>query len=310
MAALPNFFIVGAGKAGTTSLHRYLAQHPQIYMSPVKEPCYFADEIRPAALSAQVRRHVAVQTRALADLLGDGRPVPALGWLACDWDEYLRLFRHANGQRAIGESSAAYLWSATAAENIAAVAPHARIMMILRDPAERAYSQYLHQVSVGLTRAKFREHLRACHGPHTELGIHHPFLEVGLYYRQVQRYLDRFPRDRVRIYWYEEAWRDPAALLRDVLEFLGVDASFRADMSERSHARRAPRFATTHYLMKRLAIWPSLRALVPRAVRRAAFRRPPPMDREDRRWLVDYYRDDIDRLVTLTGRDLSAWQRI
>ncbi len=87
--------------------------------------------------------------------------------------------------------------------------PDARIILILRDPAERAYSQYLHQVSVGLTRATFREHLTECARPQRELGIFHPFLEVGLYARQVQRFLDCFPRDRVRIYWYEEAWPMP-----------------------------------------------------------------------------------------------------
>src|SRR6266480_4040592 len=115
---LPNFFIVGAGKAGTTSLHRYLAQHPQIYMSPVKEPCYFASEIRPANLSAPIQRHVRLQSRALAGVLDDGRPTGSMGWLACDWDEYVRLFQNTRDETAIGEASAAYLWSETAAENI------------------------------------------------------------------------------------------------------------------------------------------------------------------------------------------------
>lgn len=84
--------------------------------------------------------------------------------------------------------------------------PDAKIVMILRDPAEHAFSQYQHQLSAGLTRAGFPDHLRECMRPGVGLGIHHPFLEVGLYYRQVKRYLDRFPRDRIRIYWYEEAW--------------------------------------------------------------------------------------------------------
>src|SRR4051812_12329998 len=128
---LPNFFVVGAGKAGTTSLHRYLAQHPQIYMSPVKEPCYFASEIRPAQLSSATARHVQRQTQALPELLRDGKPVQPHGWLACDREDYLRLFQHANGQRAIGESSAAYLWSESAPGNIAAEVPDARIVMIL-----------------------------------------------------------------------------------------------------------------------------------------------------------------------------------
>src|SRR5690349_15119687 len=106
---LPNFFLVGAGKAGTTSLHGYLQQHPQIYMSPVKEPCYFADEVRPANLETRIQTHVRRQTELLPALLNDGEPVKPLGWLACDWDDYVRLFRHVNGEKAIGEASAVYL---------------------------------------------------------------------------------------------------------------------------------------------------------------------------------------------------------
>src|ERR1700686_4028802 len=91
--ALPNFFVVGTGKAGTTSLHDYLGQHPQIYMSPVKEPSYFADEVTAANLSGQVWRHVRLQSRELSQRLNDGRPVKPLGWLAEEWEDYLRLFQ-------------------------------------------------------------------------------------------------------------------------------------------------------------------------------------------------------------------------
>src|SRR5436853_7057223 len=89
---LPNFFVVGAGKAGTTSLYRYLQQHPQIYMSPVKEPCYFASEIRLDNLSPAHLRHIRRQSRKLAQHIGDGKPVAPLGWLIKDWEDYLRLF--------------------------------------------------------------------------------------------------------------------------------------------------------------------------------------------------------------------------
>src|SRR5579872_40959 len=111
---LPNFFIVGTGKAGTTSLYQYLRQHPEIYMSPVKEPCYFAEEIRGQNLAAAAQRHVALQSRKLPELLGGG-PTAPLGWLTGEWNDYLRLFEGAKGEKAIGEASAAYLWSETAA---------------------------------------------------------------------------------------------------------------------------------------------------------------------------------------------------
>ena len=187
---VPNFFIVGTGKAGTTSLHRYLRQHPQIYMSPVKEPSFFASEIRGERLGKAFRQHVERRSRDLPEQLKDGRPVKPLGWLASDWDDYLRLFQQVDGETAIGEASAIYLWSQTAAANIHAQIPDARIVMMLRDPAERAFSQYLHQLATGLTKSTFREHVDQCmRGATKEIGIHYPFLEIGMYSQQVERYL-------------------------------------------------------------------------------------------------------------------------
>ena len=313
---LPNFFIAGTGKAGTTSLYDYLRQHPQIYMSPVKEPGYFAAEIRAENLSAPVQRHVRRQSRELPKVLHDGRPVKPLGWLAGDWEDYLRLFQNANGARAIGEASAAYLWSETAARNIHAAIPGARIIVILRDPAERAFSQYLHQVSVGLTRSTFREHLQECaRGGHKEFSHLYPFLEVGLYYRQVKRFLDAFPREQIRIYRYEDAWRKPARMLADVFTFLGVDSGFSVDTSKRSLERRVPRAVAAHFFLKKFHVWYPMRALVPEGVRPLlrgiAFRngKSIQMDARDRAFLVDYYHDDVGRLAELLGRELTAWLR-
>jgi hypothetical protein len=312
--AIPNFFIVGAGKTGTTSLYEYLNQHPQIYMSPVKEPCYFAPEIRGQNITADLRTRLQRQTRMLPEILNDGAPVKPLGWIAEDWDDYLRLFRHVRDERAIGEASAAYLWSPTAAANIQSKIPHARIVMILRDPAERAFSQYLHQVSAGLTRATFRHHVDRClREPHQKLSIYYPFLEAGLYAAQVQRFLDHFPRHQLRIYWYEEAWRDPPQLLRDLFQFLEVDPAFQPDLSHKSLERRRPRFGSAHYYLKKLNLWRPLGSVVPAAlrgtIRTAAFRTGPSLkiDPADRQFLIDYYRPDIQRLSQLLDRDLSHW---
>lgn len=295
MARLPTFFVAGAGKAGTTSLHSYLAQHPQIYMSPVKEPCYFADEIRRGRRSASFEKHAR-------------RRLPR------DLDAYLRLFENVRDEKAIGESSAAYLWSETAAANIHASVPNAKIILILRDPAERAFSQYLHQLSVGLTKSSFRKHVDLCQcADRTQLSIFYPFLEAGSYSAQVQRFLDRFPPERIRIYWYEEAWRDTAALFRNLFEFLEVDSSFRPDTSQRILERRSPRAVGAHYWLKKMNLWYPMRSLVPGSLRErlsAAFFRKGKalrMDTRDREYLIDYYREDILKLSALLDRDLSAW---
>jgi hypothetical protein len=304
--AWPNFFIVGAGKAGTTSLYRYLRQHPQIYMSPIKEPSYFASEIRIDNLSPAFRQHVRRQSAGLSN---------PLGRLVLDGDEYRRLFEGVRDEIAVGEATPTYLWSKTAAANIRARLPHARIIMILRDPAERAFSQYLHQLAEGLTRYTFRDQIeRSARGGHRELSILYPFLEVGLYCEQVKRYLALFPRERIRIYWYEDAWRRPARLLQDIFEFLAVDTAFEPDLREKSLERRAPRVKAVEYL-RQSGMWHAVQGKIPPGLRAGlralAFRRGGSlaMERADREFLIAYYREDIRNLAALLNRDLSAWLR-
>lgn len=313
---VPNFFVVGAGKAGTTSLYSYLQQHPEIYLSPVKEPCYFASELRAEYMSRDFALHVKRQTRELPRYLDDNRPVKPFGWVVSDWDDYLRLFQKVTCEKAIGEATASYLWSETSAANIQARIPGARIVMILRDPAERAFSQYMHHLAEGLTRYTFREQVEKCaNSSSREVSILHPFLEVGLYHQQVKRYLDRFPRENIRIYWYEDDWRQPARMLADLFAFLEVDPAFSPDTSRKSLEQRSPRAPAMNYLLKKSNIWPSVKGLMPPALRiklkAMAFRsgRPMRMDPRDRQYLIEYYRKDILALSALLGRDLSRWLR-
>ena len=295
-AALPNFFVVGTGKAGTTSLYHYLRQHPQIYMSPVKEPCYFASEIRAQNRDPTLDRHI-----------------PS-GPLVSEWEDYGRLFKDVEAETAIGEASAAYLWSETAGGNIASCIPDARIIMILRDPSERAFSQYLHQLAVGLIRSTFREHLERCmRNDDRKVSVYYPLLEVGLYHRQVKRYLEQFPQNNIRIYWYEEAWGRPDRFLADLFQFLAVDSTFCPDTSLKSLERKVPRFAAINCAAKRFHITHWLKEVIPSRLRppisKLLFRkdRALTMDAKDRRYLIDYYREDVTKLASLLNRDLSTW---
>src|ERR1700744_4238921 len=130
----PNFFIVGAPKAGTTSLYNYLGQHPQIYMSPIKEPNYFAGEMRLDNFVEEARRRIADEMHDLQEYLrGDMRQNRFGGWVSA-WEDYLKLFRNVTDEIAIGEATPCYLWSETAARNIAARIPDAKIIINLRNP--------------------------------------------------------------------------------------------------------------------------------------------------------------------------------
>src|SRR5580704_13791477 len=121
MSRPPNFFIVGAPKAATTSLYHYLDQHPQVYMSAIKEPHFFAAEVREENCDVYVRGEIARDRRALREYLAGPMLEKRLGGIVGDWRDYLKLFAGAKDELALGEASPCYLWSPTAAERIAAV---------------------------------------------------------------------------------------------------------------------------------------------------------------------------------------------
>ncbi len=274
-ATLPNFFIAGAPKSGTTSLYHYLAQHPEIYMSPIKEPHYFASEIRLERFSERLRPRAEQDAGTLRAYLDGPMLEKRFGGVVTEWSDYLRLFRNADGETAIGEASVCYLWSDSAAANIRRSIPDARIILILRNPVEMAFSMYLHTLRNGAIHCSFREAiemgLEQRGGP---IDVMHPFLGMGFYHQQVKRYLETFPAERIVIYWYDEYQADPARIVADIFRFLKVDATFRPDISRRY-----------------------LEAGVPDVV----------LDPADRGFLIGYYRDDISKLARLLKRDLSNW---
>jgi hypothetical protein len=314
MVKLPNFFIVGAPKAGTTSLYAYLDQHPQVYMSPLKEPSYFASELRAENFSEELRPRVAREMRALEEYLRGDMRERRFGGLVSTWEDYLKLYRNVSDQQAIGEATASYLWSPTAARNIAARIPHARIIITLRNPVERAYSQYLQMLTVGVNPGSFRELIDASIDCRDQrLGIAWPLLEYGRYCAQVERYFREFPRSQVHISYYEDLQRSPQQLMADLFAFLGVNPGFVPDISRRHNEPQIPKLAGAAYFLKKWGAWPYVRRLAPAPLGprlRSLMVRPRgslEMAAADRAFLTDYYREDIARLAALLGRDLSSW---
>ncbi len=313
---VPNFFIAGAPKAGTTSLYHYLDQHPDIYMSPLKEPSYFSSEVRPENFEPALRFKAICDEGAVRQYLNGPMDQKRFGGIVRDWEDYLRLFAAADKQTALGEASVCYLWSKTAAHAIASRLPRARIILILRDPAERAFSQYLHNLSASVVKHSFRKHVEiSLHRTDTTFGIHHPFLDVGLYANQVQRYLDAFPKDQIGIWLYEDTKQQPKEFLSEVLNFLQVDPGFALDNSTRHLQPQVPRMASVSQVLRRNGVFTRLKNLTPAPLRpyfkSIAYRKTGSvkMPSRDRALLVDYYKEDIGKLANLLGRDLSNWLR-
>ena len=301
MPRLPNFLIAGAPKSGTTSLYHYLDQHPGIYMSAIKEPHYFAAEIREENCDPGLRCRIARERNRCSGIVAE-------------WDEYLRLFENATDETALGEASVCYLWSPTAPARIAERIPDARILVILRNPVDRAFSQYLHGLGSGVIEWSFREHIRRnLRHRSGQFCAHYPFLEFGLYSKQVARYLDRFGRN-VRVGYYED-WRDrPMEVFRDICRFLNVSPKFSPDMSRRHLTPQIPRSGAIGWL-KRSGWWQAAARVTPARlrplIRGSLIRRPGTtrMDAADRRYVLDFYREDIRKLAGLVGCDLDGWLR-
>jgi hypothetical protein len=308
----PNFFLVGASKAGTTSLYNYLGQHPQVFMCPIKEPNFLADEVRKENFTGEMQRKIERwEVSFHAYLQGPVSQRFPSGPVA-DWQDYLKLFQCAADRPAIGEASPCYLWSNTAPRNIASRFPDARILMVLRNPVERAFAQHLHTLSVAASPMSFREHIDAAlRSNNRKIGELYPFLEFGLYDAQVRRYFECFPRDRIRIFFYEDYARDPLALLRETYRFLDVDETFTPDLRERHMEARVPRSYLLKRVLRRTGLTGAVSPRLRRWLRPLVFhpRANLVLHPEDRARLVEFYRDDISDLAALLRRDLSHWLR-
>lgn len=294
---LPTFLIIGAGRSGTTSLYNYLQQHPDVFMSAVKEPNYFA-------LTVPLQ------------LVGPGAP-----WVrdtsTTSREAYEALFAAVTTEKAIGEASPRYLGSPEAARCIRQTIPDARLVAILRHPVERAYAAYLGSRRDGFDPAPtFEAALDASERGERESWAFMDYTKTGYYHRNLTRYYRLFPREQLRVYLFDDLQLDSGALLRDLFGFLGVDPAFRPDMSQRlgrTGTIRNPLLGM--FWQHSLRLRRALRPFVPQQLRDRAYARivrdleKPPLKPDTRSRMQQRYRDDMLHLQDLIGRDLSHWLR-
>jgi Sulfotransferase family len=298
---LPNFLIIGAAKAGTTSLYHYLGQHPQIFLSQVKEPRFFALEGHPL------------------DFPGPGDERFRKGATTTRLEDYRKLFAQVSDERAVGEASVLYQYDAAAPEAIERYVPDAKLIAVLRNPVERAYSAFLVKLRTGYEPlSEFDEALNA-EPERIADGWSYTwhYREQGFYHRNLTRYFERFDSDQIRVYLYEDLERDPHRMLTDIFRFLGVDAGFRPNLSIRHNRSGVPRSARLHRLLTRShPVKEAAKSVIPEEwghrvisrLSRGNLRRPP-LRPEIRARLIEGYYEDIRRLEGLIGRDLSHWLR-
>lgn len=310
LGRLPDFYVVGHPKSGTTALYEMLRGHPQIFMPDLKEPRWFAPDLR-----------VRFQPSGPSD-------APRLV-LPETLDEYLALFEAARPDQLIGEASPSYLRSRAAAGLIAAAQPTAKIIAVLREPAGFLRSLHLEFVQnhveqeQDLRRAFENERL-----PGNEGGEGPPatrYSDRVRYVEQLERFAGHFPREQILVLIYDDFRRDNEGTVRRVLDFLGVAAdqpipvieanptvhvrSLRADRMIRSfYAGRGPLARSLKWLAGRLPHADAAKASIQSARRRLLYGAPRPPDEEFMLELRRRFRGDVAALGDYLDRDLiTEW---
>lgn len=278
MSGRPNFFLVGAAKSGTTALADALSQHPQIYMSAIKEPYYYCEQ----------------------PLMTDG--------------QYEAMFRGAESFAIRGEATTGYLYDPSTASRIIADCPDARIAMILRNPVDMAFSFWQFMQTNGSEHRSFPDALKDIDGDtlSNPAGRSENYLYVrrARYAPQVHRFLDTFGHDRCHIMIYDDYRSDAEGVLEGLFQFLGVDPTFTAsNRNLNSGATARSRFA--HKLIHRN--YPLLKACLPPEWRRKLRSGVKRMNRKvasnlrlnssEKKEFWQYFETDVADLSRMIGRE-------
>lgn len=280
----PDFLVVGARKSATTWLHDCLSHHPGIFVPPEKEVHFFCPDECPKS-----RRDRGVE-----------------------W--YEEIFPDDEGI-VPGELSVDYMYYRdSTAEEIAELYPSTKLIFLLRNPVDRAYSAYWMKRHSNPGMDEFRAYIDE----------DHPFIDRGFYYRQIERFLHQFPEDQIEIFFHDDLVEDSEALIQDVFRFLGVDDTFvPPTLGEKVGSTRVFSSPVTRLAYQGgkqvlqvpvfLDLWRWLKRKTP--IRRLLFGADgsrttyPEMEEETRERLLSIYREENRKLFDLVGRKLDSWQR-
>ena len=303
---LPNVFLLGVARCGTTTLHSYLDDIPQICMSNPKEPYFFE----------------------------------------CEFDGGLDFYRekyfaHWNGEKIIGESRHRNLYLPYVAKRIYSVNPDSKLLVILRNPVERAHSHWWHLYCCGWERLQFREAIQSdlkriqaglrldtqaeiddycqnlgvlasgCEG----LGIYRTYLDSGYYCQQIDRYLEIFPKEQLKIILFDDLTSDPNQTVEDVLGFLGLEKK----ISLKFRTKLANNIAIPQLIRQDSKIYKvygfsKIKSILPDSVKRFGKKfvsrivKSTLMDKETQEFLAGHYAEHNLALEQYLGRDLSNWK--
>ncbi|HUS48555.1 MAG TPA: sulfotransferase [Candidatus Paceibacterota bacterium] len=282
----PNFFIVGAPKAGTTSFYYYLKEIPEIYMSPIKEPNFFSKNIMP-----------------------DKKPFKPIR----NKEKYLELFKNVTNEIILGEATTNYLSDHDASILIKQVSPNAHILICLRDPVERAFSHYLMIKNDPWIESSFHKQLEKEMNGTADFSKPSIQLPASFYSIDVQRFIDTFGAKNVKIIIFEEFVKQPKQTVYEILKFLGIKYKLNNFKPEKYNAYSE--IKSPGKILKQIQKSNIVKIIGSKIlsssqkefIKNIIFKRKkrkPKMSNEDREILKIFYNDDVQKLKTILNRDL------
>lgn len=313
--ALPTFIVIGAVKAGTTSLYHYLAQHPEIRMSQLNWPRFFHfDGQIPDfdVLAAKYGSTYRLESEERFKLMSPPKIPRNVG-------NYESLWGPNPEEKARGEISPTYLYDPAVPARIRKRLPNEKLIVILRNPVARAYSHYVMDVRNGWE--EINDFAQALEREPIEIddfwwGKRH-YIRHGFYVNPLQRLSKEFDSEQIKVFLHDDYQASPHEMLRELFRYLGVDPSFKVDMSMRYNKGLLPvdtcatRFIRLSHPVKHLLLSLFPRKLVlslrQRIIEKQSLIGAPSMTREIEQRLIETFRDDVLCLQDLLKRDLSTW---
>jgi len=302
---LPNFLIAGVSKCGTSSLYHYLRTHPDIYFPSLKEPMFF------------LSNGVKIPREGIGDAVSDKGIIK-------DLTAYSNLFPEAKGVKRIGEATAEYVYYyRNTIKKIYTTLGDIPIIIIIRNPVDRAYSAYMHLIRDNREYLSFEGALKE--EPNRICQNYAPlwrYTKVGFYYEPIKAYMNAF--SEIKVYLFDDLVSNPLALVKDCFDFLEVDNKFiPVNIGDRFAQTGVPKFKVIYNLIAnqnplRSAIKPLVRIFINRekreqikeGIRRRFLVHKPSMKSETRNQLTHLFRDDVLRLQELIDVDLSNWIKV
>ena len=294
----PNFIIIGAMKSATTSLYTYLKQHPDIFMTNIKEPMFFnnLNEKNNFYIKEGMRKRRKIRT----------------------FKEYFNLFKNATNQKAIGEASPQYIYDKECPKLIKKHLPNTKIIAILRQPIDRAYSNFLHAKRSG--KEDIEDFITAIHEEESRIKngwnpLYH-YINKGYYFKQLARYYEVFEKENIKIILFSELKKNPINTIKNVFRFLNVDEDFIPNTKHKANTSGVPK-GLLGYIITKLRYYNLIPNIefskylnkdIINLIYNITYNKPEKINIAIKKELTNrYYKEDIKHLENLTNYNLEHW---